>query len=236
VKVLFVAEGNHELGMPGPERPPRPADGVLYRLARKVSPAITQGLALRWREIALFPPDRRGFGPNLRSTGYDAKVRRAIVLSRLWGCDGPVCVADDDTAPEECLRVLSRGREQGIAFVGTGHRVALGVAVMSFDAWTLGAREAIAQVLGLTVAQVQGVYPPGRHIEDLFSTSGNPDYQPKRVLQKVARLANRDDCTPFREEVAEVTDSAALERACPRGFAPLAAQLRAAFGTDAPDP
>jgi hypothetical protein len=54
--------------------------------------------------------------------------------------------------------------------------------------------------------------------------------RPKRLLERIAGLGHREDSAEFREAVAERTEIAALERACPEGFTPFAAELRAAFG------
>jgi hypothetical protein len=235
VKVLFVGEGVHDLGTRGPGFPPHPASGIVFTLARKVCPAIKEGLAIRWPEvISLAPSARKSFDRNSLTKGYAAKVRRAILLSHRWGCEGTVCVADGDTAAADTLEIMMQAAVEGVQSLGVLHHAAVGVAVLSVEAWTLGADEALAQVLELEVDAVRKVYPKGHHVEELFGTSGNLGCQPKRVLQTVAELAHCNDCSELRADVAEVTDIEALESACPKGFAPFAANLRAAFGSGTP--
>ena len=52
MRVLFVGEGNNDIGYSSPSpNQPRPAGGVIPALARKVCPAIGDSLAIRWTDI-----------------------------------------------------------------------------------------------------------------------------------------------------------------------------------------
>ena len=231
MKVLFVGEGNHELGPATTARPPSPTTGVLFTLARKVCPLITEGLAIRWREIASLPLNRKKLDRDLKRAGYETKVKRAILLSGLvFACAGTVCVVDGDTAAEDCMGGMLAGRDAALAELGKPHAVALGIAVLSIDAWILGARHAIAQELGIDIGELAKEYPRGKHIEELSGTSGNLGHQPKRVLEAIVQLVHRSDSAELREAIAERTEIQEIERECPKGFQPFAESLRAAFG------
>jgi hypothetical protein len=113
--------------------------------------------------------------------------------------------------------------------VSADHRAACGVAVESIEAWTLGAPEAIAAVLGEEPATIRVHYKP-HHAESFYQHSGKPEHRPKDLLGSLAQLGYRKPDAEFREEVALHTDVDALAAVCPRGFKPFAERLRAAFG------
>jgi hypothetical protein len=189
-------------------------------------------VAIRWREIPVLPLNQKKLDRDLKKAGYETKVKRAILLSGLvYGCEGTVCVVDGDTAPDDCLARMNAGREAAITELGKPHAVALGVAVLSIEAWILGARHATADELGIDLGTAAKSCPRGKHLEELSGTSGNPGHQPKRVLEAIAQLANRSDSTELREAIAERADIEELERECPKGFKPFAEMLRAAFGS-----
>lgn len=235
--VLFVGEGECEVGSPPHEeqqgagrarqrRPTTiyaagdayPAGGVLPVLAQKIIPRIAEGaLALRWREITRLSP--------LKKSGLDAKAKAAVLLARRHGCKGLVLVVDNDGKDDEDR--LEKLKECKPLAAGQPV-VACGLAVQSIEAWTLGAPEAIATVLGVGVGTVRKEYP-GPHVETLLENSGKEEQRPKGLVSRLAQLGHREDTIEFRREVAEQTDIAALERACPAGFAPFAEELRVAF-------
>jgi hypothetical protein len=218
VKVLFVADGKHDIGAPElPVNEAYPAGGVIPVLARNAAPKIEAGsLALRWAEIPRLDPAGK-------KKGYAAKARAAVLIARRrYGCEGGVFVVDQDGKDEDRVGELKAASTPSFP-------VACGAAVNSIEAWTLGAPEAIAAELGLKEEAVRAAYP-SKHVEDLLETSGKEELRPKGLLERIARLAHRHDGTAFRVAVAHRTDVAALARACPRGFAPFLAELRALFG------
>ncbi len=232
MKVLFVGEGNHELGQSTPLPEPRPATGMVPTLARKISPQIAEdSSALRWPQLPRFKLEKKKLDRDLAKRGYDNKVKAAILVGALkFDCNGTVCVADADTAPEGCLEIMRSGRDQALSLIGEDHLVVCGLAYQSIDAWTLGAQRAIAEVLGLELEAIRAKYP-SKAIEELVNTSGKTEHRPKQLVQTIAELAHRDGDTGFRQEVAERTNVAELENACPKGFKPFADQLRATFGS-----
>jgi hypothetical protein len=223
VKVLFVGEGPHEIGHT--DTVPietQPCGGVLFALARVVSPQISEeSVALRWRDLTRLNPSAK--------RGLDAKVAAAILLSgRKYDCAGTICVHDRD-GDEARLPAMQAGRERGLPLVDPSHRCVCAVAVESIEAWTLGAPTALIAHLDVTEAELRKVYHLNQ-IEKFKETSEKREKQPKAILQQVAELANQADGTAFRVCVAERTDDAELRRHCPLGFVPFADELIAAFG------
>jgi hypothetical protein len=223
VKALFVGEGKHDIGPAGESwSQPRPATGVVPALARRVCPSIgAESIALAWHDISRFSPSAR--------RGLEAKVAAAILLSaRRFDCAGTICVIDRD-GDEARLDAMGRGERRGLSAVGAPHTTAVGEAVESIDAWTLGAPSALAEALGIPVERVHPALPK-KHVEALRESSEKEEHRPKAVLARIAALANQSDGTTLRRAVAERTSVADLESSCPAGFAPFARKLRASFG------
>ena len=108
--------------------------------------------------------------------------------------------------------------------------IACGVAVRSIEAWTLGARQALAEVLGTTVQELRRACPSIAP-EELYEGSGKQEHRPKALLDALAnRFGHRGDSLELREQVAAQADIAELVMNCPEGFAPFVAALRTAFG------
>lgn len=114
---------------------------------------------------------------------------------------------------------------------GAGHSlpVVCGVAIESIEAWTLGAASALAETLGLPLDELRRNYP-SLPVESLYDGSGRAEHQPKPLLDRLARKGHRHGGLDLREEVAERTDIAELERACPMGFAAFTDALRRKLG------
>lgn len=218
MKVLFVGEGPHDIGAPqGCVTEPFTPGGVVPALARKVVPAIdATSVALKWTSLVRFHP-------SAKKQGFKAKGDAAGLIARTYGCAGIVLVVDADRDREDRSKALS-------AVTAPDLRVACGVAVESIEAWTVGAPEAIAEVLSCDVSVVKGlcVHAPER----LYESSGNPELRPSALLSRIAQVANRLGGRALREEIAEKTDVDALARACPTGFAPFAQALREAFADE----
>jgi hypothetical protein len=218
MKVLFVGEGRNELGRPDWPARLRPATGVVPTLSRKVCANIAQdSLAIQWREVAVLNRRKRG---NVLA----ARVQAAIVLALQHGCKGTVCLHDQDREPERLEQM-----QQGVPPDQTAnHPVVCSLAVESIEAWTLGAPEAIATVLGPNV--VEGQAYKVNDVESFHQNSDKAEKRPKDLLDQIARAAKREDSTDLRVKIAEHTDIDSLERNCPKGFKPFAQKLRAALG------
>jgi hypothetical protein len=190
---------------------------VVPALSRRLCPAIDeQSLAIFWREIPVLNLEKK-------HKGLAAKVGSAIILACKHGCAGTVCVADNDDDDGRLARL-----EQGMTAAPDSHAIVCGVAVQSIEAWTLGAPEALAQVLGVEVALVQQTYKV-RDVEEFKKSSGKADKRSKDLLEKIAALKHQTDSTEFRETVASYTDVALLQQRCPTGFRPFAEKLVTAF-------
>jgi hypothetical protein len=224
VKVLFIGEGRHDIGDQGPNPyHPRPGRGTVPALARRICTDIApESVALAWREI-------RRFNPSAKKHGFPAKVPAAVLVAvRRFGCDATILVADRDGEAGRQTE-LEEGTNRARALF-PGHPTAWGLAFESVEAWTLGAQDQIAEELGVDVQRVRQQFPRGVHVESLSEQSGKPEHRPKQLLERIAQLTYRRDCTEFREAVAEKTDVAALAQACPQGFAPFAERLGNALG------
>lgn len=225
-RVLFVGDGKHDIGAPDwPTDEPFPARGVVPHLAERVAAIDRAGsLALSWShpKLTRFRPKNR---PQ-RTHGYEAKVRAAqLQIERgAIAVDGLVCVVDEDNDPER-----HRLPDAVHAHATESCPIAFGVAVRSIEAWTLGARTALARVLGASPEALRRACP-SEHVEKLYEGTGDPTRRPKTVLSRLAsELGRTKDSLEWREEIAACTDPAELSAACPAGFAPFAAALRQAF-------
>jgi hypothetical protein len=182
-------------------------------------------VALAWTEI-------RRFNPAAKKRGFEAKVPAAVLIAtRKFGCSGTVAVTDRDH-DDDRFAALEEGAVRARELFPQ-HAIAVGLAVESVEAWTLGVPDKIAEELDVKVALVRKEYPAGVHVESMSERSGKEDHRPKRLLERIAQLKYRDDSTDFRQAVAQRTEVTELERVCCQGFAPFAAQLRAAFGQEA---
>lgn len=224
MKILFIGEGRHDIGDPNPNTDqPRPAQGTIPTLCRKICSLISsESVALAWKEI-------RRFNPFAQKRGYRAKVAAAALLAvKKFACAGTTVVADRDgeVSRESALQDGVSNAQQ----LFPRFPIVWGLAVESVEAWTLGVPSHIAEELGIDLQTVHEQYPRGVSVESLSERSGKEEYHPKRLLQRITQLKSEIDSTAFRQAIAERTDVKALEKACPQGFAPFAAQVRAVFG------
>lgn len=224
MKVLFVGEGSHDIGPPNPiPDHPRMAAGTIPTLTRRICDQVdADSVAVTWSEISRFhvPGKKRG---------YPAKIAAAALLStRRFGCATTIAIADRDGKAERSAEFQS-GVEQAQQLF-PGHPAVWGLAVESVEAWTLGAPQAMAEVLEVELSSINQQLPRGVHVESLLETSGKADHRPKAILERIAQLKHRHDSAEFRASVAEYTDVDALAQACPLGFAPFAERVRLAFG------
>lgn len=224
-RVLFIGDGKHDVGAPEwPTDEPFPACGVVPKLAERVAAIDREkSLAMKWAHprLSRFPVGRAG-----KTRGYEAKLRAArLQIERgMLAVDGIVGVVDEDNDPER--RELP---EVGRGLATEQCPIVCGVAVRSIEAWTIGATKALAEVLGVGVEELRRACP-SVHVEELYDSSGKTELRSKALLKKLAELGRTTDGLKLREDVAERTDPAELCAACPSGFAPFAAQLRAVFG------
>ena len=221
MKVLFVGDGRHEIGPAVFSPQPRPAAGVVAVLCRQINPEISSdSIALAWRDIATLNRSKRGL---------EHKLVAAKELAVRHGCMGTIAVADRD-GPQGATRVdeLQRGRSRSHSNGSSVHPIAVGMAVESIEAWTLGDARAVAKVLDIAVTELRQHYREA-DTEKFHEQSGKAELRPKGILARVADIKHRKPDVEFRVEVANQTDLATLERNCPNGFAPFAADVRQNF-------
>ncbi len=224
MKVLFVGEGPHDIGVSGKSpNQPRMATSVVSVLARKAAPTIDPATAaIRWADIVLL-------GKRSKKRGLQAKVSAAIVLSFSKGFHGIALIHDRDK-DEARLALMEAGKVDGDQQVDPGHKSVCAVAVESIEAWILGAPSALASELGKSIKDVTDHYKPHR-VEELYENSAKVERRPKVLLAKIAELAHRQADTPFRIAVAEKTDIDELKQHCPEGFKPFAEALAKSFAS-----
>lgn len=223
MKVLFVGEGSHDIGERGPnQNQPRTAGGTVPALTRRICERIAiDSIALTWAEIPRF-------SLSTKSQGFQAKLSAGVLLAtRRFGCAATVAVADCDRRTERAAQ-LQEGVERAREMFPT-HPTVWGLAVESIEAWTLGAPEALAEELGVSLRTIEAEYPAGAKVEALYENSGKPSHRPKALLERLAQLKHRHDSAEFRAAVATRTDVDRLANACPAGFAPFAERIRQEF-------
>ncbi len=183
MKLLIVSEGKHELS------------GALLTIVRRLT-----GVADHFDLLKVSNPALRvhpGRGP-----GYFKKAVRCLLYAAERRYDALVLLIDQDDQPER-RRQLSAAQDE--LRLGAIPR-AMGVAVLTFDAWMLADEQALTAVLS---RQVQRQSDPER-IRDA----------------KSACIALRDEAgsdlsiATLYAELAKVIDLDVLAKRCPLGFEP----------------
>src|SRR5262249_32732793 len=149
-------------------------------LCRKVTSAVSDhSLALTWKEIPRFNKSKRGL---------EHKLVAAREIASNYACEGIIAVVDRDGI-ESRMQELETGRNR-IAAERT-HSVAIGVAVESIEAWTLGDPEALRATLGVPLNMVTAQYRVSK-VESYYENSGNERNRPKTLLRNIAAMAHRN--------------------------------------------
>jgi hypothetical protein len=155
-------------------------------------------------------------------SGYEYKVRDAIVEARISGCSAVVVVVDrDGSKPGERMAALSAGRDQakrdGEALA---EKTALGVAVETVEAWLLADEVALNRALDL--------HPPAATTPspELLDGAKQTEKHPKTQFHTLLRRKRREVSWPY-DAVAEHVRLEVLTARCPEGFAPFAAEVKA---------
>lgn len=165
---------------------------------------------------------------NRRSTaqsGYEYKVRDAIVEARISKCSAVVIVVDrDGTLPGLRLTALAAGRtraeQEGEALAA---KTALGVAVVTVEAWLLADETALNTALDLRPPAATTPSP------ELLDGAARSPKHPKVQLRLLLDRARREVAWPY-DAIAEQARLDALAARCPQGFAPFAAEVKARCG------
>lgn len=216
MKVLFVGEGNNDIGRSFGGIELQKATGVVPTLCRLMRPHIDDdSVAVSWKQIRLHCRTKA-------LPGYDRKLKLAVELAIENGCTGTIAVVDEDNKPQR-RSVLSEARNAIASDEETKlHRVAIGVAVKSLEAWTLADHEAIASVIGCA-PECDGYRPA--QVEHLYQESDKPLKRPKDLLKRVLELGHLEDSTDIRVDIAKQSNIETLKRHCPTGFKPFAEEV-----------
>ncbi|MCA9623279.1 MAG: hypothetical protein KC731_29870 [Myxococcales bacterium] len=219
MRLLIVGEGATEVGA-GSWQTAVHAGNVAMREAGGVVTALVARVLGREleRPMALCRDRLKG--------SLEDKVLAAVRHARLAGLDAVVFVHDADRRRSLIAMKLEKGRAKTLARI-PGARVVTGVAVETTEAWTLGARRAIAAVVGDSVDVIAELVPSD--VETLSPKSGKPARASKALVELLAARANLSHIE-FVEAVAAATDPAELRERCPEGFAPFAAAVEGEFG------
>ncbi len=189
MKLLIISEGKHELS------------GALEIIVRRLT-----GIADPIDLLKVSDPSLRVH--HAKGPGYFKKAVRCLLYADERGYDALVLLIDQDDQPER-RRQLSNAQDQ--LRLSTIPR-AMGVAVLTFDAWMLADEQALTTVLAC----------PGQR---------QPD--PERIRDpKGTCIALRDDSgsdlnlADLYTELAKVMDLHLLAGRCPLGFEPFAQRVR----------
>jgi hypothetical protein len=196
LRILIVSEGKNERGE---------ADlpGALEILVRRL---------LTIQEKIEFTFDRVS-NPNIRAhhgpgKGYFKRAIRWLLEAQVRGFDGLVLVIDEDRDMERRQQLKSAQE-----WMGAGQRLprAMGVAVVTFDAWMLADEKALSTVLEIEVQRQK-------------APEANPD--PKRTCAALLVQTSREiSQTVMYAEVAGTLNLDLLKERCPEGFGVFAARV-----------
>lgn len=223
--IFLVGEGKTDIGTVGrPSVLPEEArEGVVQVLVRRVLDAPASELAFKPRAVRSFPKEPGKFkGPRLEGDARNAY--RAYQLAR-FDHDGMIMVRDSDNTGDERLAQMEAGIQTARQRKGPQIPHACGLAVQTIEAWVLGALAGRDQPVP--------ALPRGKAIEELWGKKNDPEsHHPRALCRQALRHLDMGDDLTSKATVVEDCDLAALERACPRGFARFAGALRLAFGNE----
>ncbi len=189
MKLLLVAEGKHEFG------------GALETFVRRLS-----GVQCEFDVVKVSDPKLRAH-PG-KGGRYFKKAIRCLIVAAERGCDGMVLLIDQDDQPDRRKQLSeAQGHTSLIALPR-----AMGVAVVTFDAWMLADEQALTTVLSTPVQR-----------------QSDPETikNPKDVCEALRDEAGSSlDLTDLYSSVAGQIDLEALSRRCPDGFAPFAQKIK----------
>jgi Domain of unknown function (DUF4276) len=155
-------------------------------------------------------------------SGYEHKVRDAIIDARISGCTAVVVVVDrDGTRPGMRLTALADGRahaeRDGEALAG---KTAIGVAVETVEAWLLADEAALNAALDPDPPAVTTPSP------EQLDGPARTETHPKTCLRQLLDRSRREVSWPY-DEIAERVRLDLLAARCPEGFAPFADEVKA---------
>lgn len=155
--------------------------------------------------------------------GFLAKFRAVIGLPIGRWADAVVAVVDrDEKKHQERLTELNNASE---FLQSEGKMCAVGLAIEEIEAWLLADEIALRSALNDESIQL----PPSP--ENLTSRDDKSEKSPKGLLRSLMETAlnrqvSRDEYLELCSAIAMQIDLSRLEKRCPNGFQPFAAQVR----------
>ena len=193
MKVLVISEGKHELG------------GALGTIVRRVT-----GIAAPFDLLKVSDPAVRVH--HAKGPGYFKKAVRCLLYASERGYDALVLLIDQDDQLDR-RRQLSDAQDD--LRLSTIPR-AMGVAVITFDAWMLADEQALTNVLSQPVQR----QPDPERTRD-----------PKGTCSALRDEAGSDlSLAALYSALARAMDLAVLASRCPLGFQPFARRLQLMAG------
>lgn len=155
-------------------------------------------------------------------SGYEHKVRDAIIEAAISKCTAVVIVVDrDGTAPGLRLAALSAGRTHADSDgQALAKKTVIGVAVETVDAWLLADETAINAALDPHPPAIPAPSP------EQLSGAARSEKHPKTQLRLLLARGRREVAWPY-DAIAERVRLDVLEARCPVGFAAFAADVKA---------
>jgi hypothetical protein len=210
VVIEVIGEGKTDVGAlktAGRIEAEQPTSGIV--------PVLLHNLCGRPTEMRVI---RRSFADLQRKGGLDRKVLYAKVQAFYSGRDGVVFVVDTEgKKPDRKRKEMAEGRDEKL----TDYPMAIGVAHPCIEAWLLADAPAIARGLGLS--NVPQVPQEPEALPAPWKRSGN---DLKIELARCAGQNNPLSSSDTTKIASAIEDPSVIERNCPLGFGPFAAEVR----------
>ena len=211
-RILVLGDGEYDLGpVLGEALSPR----GLFALPRLVHRLLSSPTDMAY-VCGRFPDVPPVHG---RGAKYARKVRSAIRRARQRQCDVVAIAIDRDRRANATTIVPLREGRDAMAHAGFPP-CAVGMAVEAFDAWMIADGKALKAAGG---DPTKG-HPNPEKLNGKEGTSRHPKDLATEAFGGKAGLARN------YAAVAKHVDLALLEKACPEGFAPFAAEVRERIG------
>jgi len=166
----------------------------------------------------LAPPRRR----RIRGAGTILKSGRVLIRECNLYADAVVMLVDNDRRPRrERLGILQRQRDAARSRKDVVVRIALGVAIETFEAWLLADRKALKESLALSEMPPDEGSPEG-----LNGRPGSGNHPKDKLNPLVAKDTRQRSYVECVADIASRTRIDELTRRCPKGFEPFARELR----------
>lgn len=189
MKLLVISEGKHELG------------GALETIVRRLT-----GVQDPIDQLKVSDPVLRVH--HAKGPGYFKKAIRCLLYATEHGYDAVVLVIDQDDQLDRRRQLSDAQNDLRMSLIPR----AIGVAVVTFDAWMLADEQALSRVLSRTVKR-------------------QPDPESTRDAKGVCSALRNEtgadlSLTKMYAALATEVDLSVVEKRCPLGFEPFARRAR----------